>query len=209
MDYSTQIVQYVEINGFRYPRPIRKAPTSLRRRQSDSSLTGSSDHKKRESKSYAYRDTRYTTLLESKGSFMDKSDLGITDTSKSLCRRLLNSDQDVPKHSLFRDDLFETTCRKIQDRNEARIIQDIGIEISLARKRYILRDTDSRKGAHAIDHMKFICSVADVRTGGRPAWFGGFGLHVSFRLDAAFWAGQRHLRLEETASPIIYSFAEP
>ena len=125
MDYSTQVVQYVEINGFRYPRPIRKAPTSLRRKQSDSSLTGSSDQKKRESKSAAYRDTRYTTLLESKGSFMDNSDLGVTDASRSLCRRLLDSDQDVPKDSLFRDDLFETTCRKIQDRNEARIIQDI------------------------------------------------------------------------------------
>ena len=114
MDYSTKVVQYVEINGFRYPRPIRKAPTSLRRKQSDSSLTGSSEQKKEESKSCAYRDTRYTTLLEGKGSFMDKSDLGITDTSKSLCRRLLDSDQDVPKDSLFRDDLFETTCRKIQ-----------------------------------------------------------------------------------------------
>ena len=47
MDYSTQVVQYVEINGLRYPRPIRKAPTSLRRKQSDSSLTGSSDQKKK------------------------------------------------------------------------------------------------------------------------------------------------------------------
>jgi len=125
MEYSTQVVQYVEINGFRYPRPIRKAPTSLRRKQSDSSLTGSSDQNKRESKSVAYRDTRYTTLLAAKGSFMDKSDLDITDASKSLCRRLLESEQDVPKDSLFRDDLFERTCRKIQDRNEARVIQDI------------------------------------------------------------------------------------
>ena len=99
MDYSTQVVQYVEINGFRYPRPIRKAPTSLRRKQSDLSLTGSSDQKRRESKSCAYRDTRYITLLESKGSFMNKSDSGITDASKSLCRRLLDSDQDVPKDS--------------------------------------------------------------------------------------------------------------
>ena len=56
---------------------------------------------------------------------MDKSDLGITDASQSLCRHLLDSEQNVPKDSLFRDDLFETTCRKIQDRNEARIIQDI------------------------------------------------------------------------------------
>jgi hypothetical protein len=125
MEYSTQVVQYVEINGFKYPRPIRKAPTSLRRKQSDSSLTGSSDQKKRESKSVAYRDTRYTTLLAAKGSFMDKSTLDITDASKRLFQRLLDSQQDIPKDSLFRDDLFEKTCRKIQDRNEARVIRSI------------------------------------------------------------------------------------
>ena len=66
LDYSTQVLQYVEINGFRYPRPIRKALASLRRKQSDLSLTGSSNQEKRESKSCAYRDTRYITLSESK-----------------------------------------------------------------------------------------------------------------------------------------------
>ena len=123
MEYSTEVVQYVEVNGQRYPRPVRKVPTSLRRKLSD--LTGSSDQTKRDSKSVAYRDTRYTMLLAAKGSFTNKSDLGITDASKSLCRRLLESTQDVPKDSLFRDDLFEKTCQKIQDRNEARVIQDI------------------------------------------------------------------------------------
>src|SRR2546423_13872496 len=38
-----QLVQYVEINGIKYPRAIKKVPTSLRRKQSDSNLTGSSD----------------------------------------------------------------------------------------------------------------------------------------------------------------------
>ncbi len=147
MEYSTQVVQYVEINGFRYPRPIRKAPTSLRRKQSDSSLTGSSDQNKRESKSVAYRDTRYTTLLAAKGSFMDKSDLDITDASKSLCRRLLESEQDVPKDSLFRDDLFERTCRKIQDRNEARVIQDISRLIVPS------AETLATYGATHLDHL--------------------------------------------------------
>ncbi len=74
MEYSTQVVQYVEINGFKYPRLIRKAQTSLRRKQSDLSLTGSSDQNKRESESVAYRDTRYTTLLEGKGIHMHDFD---------------------------------------------------------------------------------------------------------------------------------------
>ena len=125
MEESNQVVQYVEVNGRKYPRPIRKVPTSLRRKQSESSLTGSSDQKKRESKSAQYRDTRYTTLLAAKGSYMDKSDLGVTNTSLTWCKTLLNSEQTVPKDSLFRDDRFEATCRKVQDRNEARVIRSI------------------------------------------------------------------------------------
>ena len=118
-------VQYVEINGFRYPRPVQKAPASLRRKQSDSSLTGSSDQKKRESKSAPYRDARYTTLLAAKGSFMEKSNMGITNISLNNYKALLGADQTVPNDSLFRDDVFEATCRSVEDRNEARIIRSI------------------------------------------------------------------------------------
>ena len=117
---SIPVVQYVEINGMRYPRPIKKVP-SLRWKKSDTGLTGSSDQKK----IAQYRDPHYNALLEAKGSFMENSHMGITDASKSLCRRLLESEQDVPKDSLFRDDLFERTCQNIQDRNEAMIIKDI------------------------------------------------------------------------------------
>ncbi|KAK3174885.1 hypothetical protein OEA41_002131 [Lepraria neglecta] len=121
---SIPVVQYVEINGMRYPRPIKKAP-SLRRKQSDTSLTCSSDQKK----SAQYRDICYNTLLAAKWSFIYESDIGITDASKSLCRRLLESEQDVPKDSLFRDDLFNRTCRKIQDRNKTMVIRDIALLI--------------------------------------------------------------------------------
>lgn len=118
-------IRYVEIDGFRYPRPIQKAPTSLRRKQSDSSLNGSSEQKKREGKSASYRDTRYTTLLAAKGSYMEKSRLGITDSSLSNCKALLSLEQTIPNDSLFRDDVFEETCRRVQERNEARIIRSI------------------------------------------------------------------------------------
>ncbi len=126
MEYLTQVVQYVEINGFRYSCPIRKALISLCRKKSDSSLTGSSNQKKRESKSVAYRDTRYTTLLEGKGSYMREfDDNDIPEDVKDLCQTLLKRDQTVPQNSLFRNDIFKKTCRKIEDRNEARVIQDI------------------------------------------------------------------------------------
>lgn len=125
MESPIQDIKYVEVNGLRLPCPIRRAPTSLRRKQSDSSLNESSDQTNREKKSAPYRTARYTTLLESKGSYMYKSDLGITKGSKDLYRRLLELKQSVPEDSLFCDDLFEEACRKIEDRNEARVIQDI------------------------------------------------------------------------------------
>ena len=119
------VVKYVERNGFRYPVPIKMTPASLRRKQSDATLTRSSDQKTRESKSAPYRDLRYATLLAAKGSFMEKSDLGITNTSLRSYKTLLSSDQTVPTNSLFRDDVFEATCRSVQDRNESRIIRSI------------------------------------------------------------------------------------
>lgn len=118
-------VQYVERNGFRYPLPVKKAPASLRRKRSDASLTGSSDQKKRESKSTPYRDTRYTTMLATKGSFLRDFDNKTPGAITDLCHQLLTGDQIVPQNSLFRDDLFGRFCWKIQDRNEAMIIQDI------------------------------------------------------------------------------------
>ena len=71
----------------------------------------------------------------------------ITNASKSLCRRLLESTQDVLKDSLFRDDLFEKTCRKIQDRNEARVIQDVSRLIVPS------AETLATYGATDIDHL--------------------------------------------------------
>jgi len=125
MENSTQAVKYVETNGFRLPCPIRKVPASLSRKQSDSSLNGSSDQKNRESKSAKYRNPSYTILLERKGSYMKESKLGVTKASLTRCKTLLDSEQTVPKDSLFGDDLFRATCDKVQDRNEARVIRSI------------------------------------------------------------------------------------
>jgi hypothetical protein len=108
----------------------RKSSSSLRGKQSEAgsatpSSTTPSNQKPKEAKSAPYARPSYTTVLATKGSFIDKSDLGITDTSKSLCRILLEKEQTVPQDSLFRDDVFNKACRKIQDRNEARVVQDI------------------------------------------------------------------------------------
>ena len=112
----------------------KKSSSSLRGKQSESgsiapSSTTPSDQKPREAKSAQYARPSYATILATKGSFMDESDLGITDRSKKEYQNLLNADQTVPTDSLFRDDLFKSTCRKIQDRNQAMIIRDIALLI--------------------------------------------------------------------------------
>ncbi|RYP52154.1 hypothetical protein DL768_002596 [Monosporascus sp. mg162] len=76
-------------------------------------------------KSAPYGSPLYELVLKSKGSMMNQSDLGITDMSKTLCRTLLETEQTIPKDSLFGDDVFSYTCRMVRNKNEARIIQDI------------------------------------------------------------------------------------
>lgn len=145
---SIPVVQYVEVNGIKYPRPIKKFPTSLRRKQSDTSLTGSSNQKKREGKIAPYRDNRYTMLLAAKGSYMrELDDYEIPKNIKDLCQTLLERNQTVPQDSLFRDDLFKRTCREIEDRNEAMIIQDIARLIVPSVKTLAIH------GAKHLDHL--------------------------------------------------------
>ncbi|EGC45491.1 conserved hypothetical protein [Histoplasma capsulatum var. duboisii H88] len=108
----------------------KKSTSSLRRKQSESSSLASSttpsDQKpKKEAESAQYKNPRYKIVLETKGSFMRKSELGTTDASKRLCSTLLETEQSIPIDSLFRDDLFDKLCEMIQDRNEIRVIRDV------------------------------------------------------------------------------------
>lgn len=124
--------EYFERSNMSHLRARKKSTPSLRRKQSQSTLTSSttpSDQKPREEKSAQYKNPRYTSLLESKGSFMSKANVGVTDASKHLCSALLETEQTTPKESLFQDDLFDKVCEKIQDRNETRVIRDIALLI--------------------------------------------------------------------------------
>ncbi|CAG8982693.1 hypothetical protein HYALB_00000974 [Hymenoscyphus albidus] len=103
----------------------KKSASSLRGKQSEASSAGSSDQKPRDIKSAPYQDARYETILATKGSFMGKSQLGVTATSKDLCRTLLEIEQTFPDNSLFHDDLFEDTCEMVRNKNEARVVRDI------------------------------------------------------------------------------------
>jgi hypothetical protein len=104
----------------------KKSSSNLSRKRSNSGTsTTPSDQKPREEKSAPYRNQRYETLLELKGSYMTKAPLGLASASQALCRSLLEKMPPVPSDTLFRDDVFETTCQKIHNKNEARVIQDI------------------------------------------------------------------------------------
>jgi hypothetical protein len=87
----------------------KKSTGSLRRKRSDTELhTDSpntpSDQKSRDAKSAPYRDARYSVILATKGSIIDKDDFGIVKKSKQLVQELLNTEQTVAQESLFRDD---------------------------------------------------------------------------------------------------------
>ena len=91
---------------------------------------------------------------------MDESDLRITDTSRIWCKKLLDAEQTLPTDSLFRDDIFETTCRNVQHRNEARVIQDISRLIVPS------AETLATYGATNLNHL--IESVNEGWIGGIP-----------------------------------------
>ena len=100
------------------------ARSPLSRKESQS-LKTPSDQLSQGGKSSQYNNPEYEIRLEQKGSYMYRSPLGITDTSWDFCRTLLEEEQIIPQDTLFRDDLFDETCKSVQGRNEALIVRDI------------------------------------------------------------------------------------
>lgn len=99
-------------------------------------------------------DHGYQQILESVGIYMGQPEphLRAAQTDKALCQELLKKEQSVPKDSLFNDDLFESTCEDIANRNEARVIQDIGRLIVPAPEELF------RRGAK---HLKLLIETVD------------------------------------------------
>lgn len=54
---------------------------------------------------------------------MKKSLEGIRDDSMSLCKSLLNTEQQAPENIHFDDDIFKTVCDKLLGNNEARVFK--------------------------------------------------------------------------------------
>jgi len=116
----------IPMHGFHHLQHLfarKRSSSSLRRKNSESSLQTPSDQLPREVKSAQYRTVEYEIGLEKKGSYMCKYKDGC---KQEHFKGLLYSEQTVPQDSLFRDDLFDKTCEKIRNRNEAMVIRDIG-----------------------------------------------------------------------------------
>ncbi|KAL2043398.1 hypothetical protein N7G274_003704 [Stereocaulon virgatum] len=99
----------------------KRSTPSLSKHESD--ISGVSF---REGKNPLVKSRRYETVLASAGIYMGKPEMPPTNECKSLYQVLLHTEQFTPKDTIFRDDLFETACDNIRNKNEARVIQDIG-----------------------------------------------------------------------------------
>jgi hypothetical protein len=113
-----------------HPLPKKTTTSSLRRIQSDYGSavlmpTTPSDQKPREVKSAQYKHPGYETELAKKGSFMDDDNEGANAESKDICRKLLEKEQNVPETSRFSNKFFKSTCRRIRNRNEAKVLDKI------------------------------------------------------------------------------------
>ena len=125
----------------------RKPSTSLRRKRSEAgSLTSAvtpSDQKSRDEKSTPYKDAKYDVELELRGVYLEGPPINITERSKEWCQLLLNTAQSVPDGTLFQDQCFTKLYRNIKNRNEARIVQDIGrLIVPSAESMYMLGAED-------------------------------------------------------------------
>lgn len=99
----------------------KRSTPSLSRHESD--ISGVS---LREGKNPAVRSRRYEQLLTSAGIYMDDDDkVATTKECKANCQSLLDTDQIVPRDTLFSDDTFRRVWQRVQNKNEARVIRDL------------------------------------------------------------------------------------
>jgi len=126
----------------------KKSAASLHRQALEANTPTPTE--KIEDKSLPYRSPGYERELKNRGgSYLDEANEGITEDSKTLCQTLLTTIQAVPQDSLFRDDLFDITCRKLRNRNESRTVEDVSPLIAPS------AETLAAYGATELDHLVF------------------------------------------------------
>ncbi|KAK0832552.1 hypothetical protein LTS02_018245, partial [Friedmanniomyces endolithicus] len=112
----------------------KRSLSSRSRKNSDADSTtpsssNQSNQQSREQKSAEYNKPQYETVLATRGILMEASAGGVSRTSRSFCKELFEREQELPKDTMFEDDLFDITCKNIRNRNETRVIRDIALLI--------------------------------------------------------------------------------
>lgn len=83
------------------------------------------DQKSRDGKSAAYAHKGYQMLLRTMGVLIE-SELITSADSDTFCQSLLKTECRIPKNTLLSDDVYRDAIADLQERNESRVIQDIG-----------------------------------------------------------------------------------
>ncbi|CAH0046374.1 unnamed protein product [Clonostachys solani] len=91
-----------------------------------------------------YRDPLYDMQLSAEDTAMEVPESGITDESESQVRDLLTHEQVFPTGTIFDDGVFAAACRGLQDKSQARIVQDISRLIVPSAETLALRDGNLR-----------------------------------------------------------------
>ncbi|QSS59396.1 hypothetical protein I7I51_08831 [Histoplasma capsulatum] len=162
---KNRLIEHWTRNEFTWPEKLpepnpmehflaRPNTPSLRRTKSNSSLTTATETSSREAKSRPYTNKNYDTYLETKGCFMYDHDDGIDRDSKSACRQILGANPEVPKRTVFEQCAFESTCRRLQKKNETGVIRIIGELI-----------VPSAESAIDLSHVTFPHLVVSVNEG--------------------------------------------
>ncbi|KAL2374567.1 hypothetical protein RJ035_001444 [Blastomyces gilchristii] len=162
---KNRLVEHWTHNKFTWPKMLSEPNTmehflarpntpSLRRTKSNGSLITVSETSSREAKSRPYTNKNYDTYLETKGCFMYDHDDGIDSNSKSTCRQILSANPKVPKGTVFEQCAFESTCRRLQKKNEAGVTRIIGELI-----------VPSAESAIDLSHVTFPHLVVSVNEG--------------------------------------------
>ncbi|KAH7016657.1 hypothetical protein B0J12DRAFT_417504 [Macrophomina phaseolina] len=81
------------------------------------------------SSSVQYQNPLYKQHIAKYGVFMHDDEDGVADASVEMYISLFEAEQTVPQVSLFCDRLFKSTCRNIENKNEARVVRDIALLI--------------------------------------------------------------------------------
>ena len=103
-------------NMMQPPLNKKRSSSSIRTKESETSETSSTP---------PVKSRLYESVLATARIHLELFKTTPTDSCKVLCKELLEAEQNTPKDTLFRDDVFRFTCDRIQGQNETMVFRDL------------------------------------------------------------------------------------